>query len=212
MIAVLTSVYNTPAGLLAECWESLAAQTFTQWRWMLVDDGSTDPATIAELDRLAADPLVTLLRLPENRGPGAARNAGLAQIETDLVAVLDSDDLAEPEWLESQADYMEARPEVDVCGCQIAFFRDSTGETFAQSHHPPRVTQGVFAEQARRGFIWFVNNGGTIFRRRKILAVGGYHATLRRGEDGNLWIRAVQANLVIHNQPDVLYRYRRGHQ
>lgn len=207
--AVLTSVYDTPARLLVECWESLAAQTFKDWHWMVADDGSTDPETIAELDRLAGDPRATLLRLPENRGPGAARNAGLAAIRSDLVAVLDSDDLAESNWLESQAEYMDAHPEVDICGCQIAFFRDSTGETFAQSHHPPVVTRDVFDAQAARGFIWFVNNGGTIFRRPKILALNGYHPTLRRGEDGDLWVRAFQAGLVIHNQPNVLYRYRR---
>ena len=61
-------VFDTPAAYLAECWESIRAQTFREWELVLVDDGSRAADTVAEIDRIADDPRVVLIRLPENQG------------------------------------------------------------------------------------------------------------------------------------------------
>jgi cellulose synthase/poly-beta-1,6-N-acetylglucosamine synthase-like glycosyltransferase len=128
------------------------------------------------------------------------------------VAIADSDDLLLPDWLASQVAYMDAHPDVHICGCQLESFSHETGKPRGRTNHPPVVTPEVVQAQADAGQIWFINHGGSIYRRDAVLALGGYNPTLRRGQDFDLWMRAHRAGLVIHNQPDVLYRYRRGHQ
>jgi len=65
-ISILMPVFDTPAEFLAECWESIRAQTFREWELVLIDDGSRSAETIAEIGRIAADPRVVLIRFGEN--------------------------------------------------------------------------------------------------------------------------------------------------
>jgi glycosyltransferase involved in cell wall biosynthesis len=66
---------------------------------VFVDDGSTDGTAAVVTDLAAADARIRLLRLPENRGRGAARAAGLAAATGDLVAFVDADVIIPPDWL-----------------------------------------------------------------------------------------------------------------
>jgi hypothetical protein len=78
-ISILMPVFDTPATYLAECWESIKAQTFREWELVLVDDGSRSAETIAEIDRIAEDPRVVLIRFDENEGIAPALNVGLGR-------------------------------------------------------------------------------------------------------------------------------------
>lgn len=206
-VSVMTIAHNTPPALLRQAWESLCAQTLGDWRLVLVDDGSTRDDTLAELAAIATDPRVLHRRLPENVGQAVARNAALELCQADLVAILDSDDIALPDWLARQVAYMDAHPEVHICGCQIEAFQGKA--ILGRTTHPALITQAVIQAQAAKSFLWFLNNPGVIYRRKAILALGGYNPSLRRGEDFDLWMRAHRAGLVIHNQLDILYYYRR---
>jgi glycosyltransferase involved in cell wall biosynthesis len=95
---------------LDDCIESIRAQTLPAAQIVVVDDGSTDPETIAALDRLEADPDVTVLRQPENLGPSAARNRALAELNTSYVLPLDADDSLLPNALERLVLQLEAAP------------------------------------------------------------------------------------------------------
>jgi hypothetical protein len=96
---------------LDECIDSIKAQTLPPAQVVIVDDGSDDPETIEALERLAADPGVTVLRQPANAGPSAARNRGLEQLETSYVLSLDADDRLLPDALERMLAQLEAAPE-----------------------------------------------------------------------------------------------------
>lgn len=71
---------------------SLRAQTSPRWRAILVDDGSVDGTGTVFADAVAADPRFCLVTHAEPRGLGAARNAGLARVDTEFVGFLDGDD------------------------------------------------------------------------------------------------------------------------
>jgi len=97
LISIITPVFN---GLrwLKRAVDSVRGQSFQQWELLCVDDGSTDgsPATI---ERWAADePRIRLLRTPENRGPGAARNVALRAARGRFVCYLDQDDEYYPHY------------------------------------------------------------------------------------------------------------------
>jgi Glycosyl transferase family 2 len=95
---------------LDECIDSIKAQTLPPARIVIVDDGSDDPETIAALERLDADPDLTVLRQPVNAGPSAARNRGLEQLETSYVLSLDADDRLLPDALERMLAQLQAAP------------------------------------------------------------------------------------------------------
>jgi glycosyltransferase involved in cell wall biosynthesis len=99
---------------LAECVESIKAQTLAPVAIVVVDDGSDDPETVAALARLDDDPAVTVLRQPHNLGPSAARNRALAQLAAEhdpaYVLPLDADDVLLPDALERMVAQLEAAP------------------------------------------------------------------------------------------------------
>lgn len=207
--SILMSVFDTPAAMLREAWESILAQTVRSWEMVVVDDGSRDRDTIAELDRIAADPRVRLIRLAGNGGLAAAHNVGLAACRCELVAVMDSDDVALPDRLQRQLAYLAAHREADIVGGQIEVFEHGTGTIHQVTSHPARVTGSTIDAlvEAGRG-VWLLNHPATIYRRSKILAIGGYPTHLRRTQDLGLWLRAIRHGLVVQNQPDLVVRYR----
>lgn len=80
--------------------DSLRAQTETRWQAILVDDGSVDETATIFADAAASDPRFRLIRNPESRGLGAARNIALDEVDTELVGFLDGDDELTPTALE----------------------------------------------------------------------------------------------------------------
>lgn len=96
-ISIIMPAYNSAATIGAAL-ASVVAQTFTDWEALIVDDGSTDPLASA-LAGFAADPRIRLLRLAQNSGVCAARNAGLDAACGEFVAFLDADDAWLPEKL-----------------------------------------------------------------------------------------------------------------
>jgi glycosyltransferase involved in cell wall biosynthesis len=135
-------VFDTQPAYLAECWESIRAQTFHEWELVLVDDGSRGTKTIAEIDRIAGDPRVVLIRLDENQGIASALNLGLRQCRANLVARMDSDDVMMPTRLERQFTYMQAHSDVTVLGTQIQAIDWETDQPiFEPTNHPEQITK-----------------------------------------------------------------------
>ena len=114
-------VYNG-AALLPETLDSLAAQSFSDFEVIVVDDGSTD-ATCALVDGWA-DPRVRLVRMPVNGGPVLARNRGVAEARGQYIAALDHDDLCHPERFARQVAYLAANPSVVLVGSAAAVLTD----------------------------------------------------------------------------------------
>lgn len=88
------------AAFASSALDSLRSQTETRWRAILVDDGSVDATGMIFSDAAASDPRFTLLRNPESRGLGAARNQGLDLVDTPYLGFLDGDDEFVPTALE----------------------------------------------------------------------------------------------------------------
>lgn len=95
-LSVTTPVYNG-ADLIFRCYENLLQQTFTNWEWVVVDDGSTDGT--AEIVRGIDDSRVRLLSYRKNKGRGHARNLAIKESRGDWIVVWDVDDIHFPERL-----------------------------------------------------------------------------------------------------------------
>jgi hypothetical protein len=112
---VVIPCYNT-AAYVGEAIRSCLNQTVEDLEVIVVDDGSTDASPRIIADAAAQDARVRVVR-QENRGLGAARNAGIAVARGEYIAFLDADDLIEPEKLELQGAVLDARPDVGIVLC-----------------------------------------------------------------------------------------------
>jgi CDP-glycerol glycerophosphotransferase len=90
-ISVVVAFFNNEDDL-ADCLDSIAAQTFTDTEVIMVDDGSTDGSADIARAKAAADPRFTLIK-PEHGGPGGARNRGVERARGEFLAFVDGDDM-----------------------------------------------------------------------------------------------------------------------
>jgi amylovoran biosynthesis glycosyltransferase AmsE len=207
-VSILMPVFDTQPSYLAECWESIRTQTFREWELVLIDDGSRATETIAEIDRIATDPRVVLIRLEENQGVASALNLGLRQCRTNLVARMDSDDRMMPTRLERQFAYMQAHSDVTVLGAQIqAIDWETDRPVFKPTNHPEQITEDYINHQRITSEIFFLNHPSVMLRGNEVIDLGGY-PKYRVAQDLALWLKVLFAGLKIHNLPTVEVHYR----
>lgn len=123
-----------------EALDSLRAQTHPHWTAVLVDDGSTDDTTRLFADAEADDPRFRFVRHDEQRGLGAARNSGLALVETPYTAFLDADDVLRPDALSRLADTLDRTGSAFVVGAYVRLRPDAEGPGYTAGEVQPWVT------------------------------------------------------------------------
>ena len=168
----------------------------------MIDDGSRDEsyARIAAL----GDPRIRLVYQP-NRGPGAARNLGVALARSEFVALQDADDLSLPHRLAAQREALLAHPEWAAVGSGYTWIDEDGREVpWRQPWEgwPPidEIEPWLF------GCPFFPS--ATLLRRDAYLTVGGMERDLRGGEDWNLWLKLLLAGYRLGWHRDVVCRYR----
>jgi len=202
-VSVVLSVYNSEA-YLAEAVDSILQQTFTDFEFIIIDDGSADGSS-AILDRFArSDARIRLIRR-ENRGLTVSLNEGLGLARGDLIARMDADDVAEPERFAKQVGFMRAHPEVSAVGCAVRML-DGAGERGAVLRFP--VDHGRIEARLWRGDGGVICHPALMARRSAMQGIGGYNAEYRTAQDLDLYLRLGEAGR-LSNLDDVLLHYRR---
>lgn len=195
-VTVLMSVYrNTAADELEHALNSIDAQTRPPERVLVVRDGPVK----GDVDKLLAS--VDTVTLPDNRGLGTALREGLAAVDTEFVARLDSDDAAYPERLEKQLTFMAAHPEIAVLGTAMQEF---DGDTLGGVRRLPE-THDAIARYARINSP--MNHPSVLMRTADVRAVGGYQP-MHNMEDYDLWARLIAGGKKLHNLPEPLTYFR----
>ena len=111
-VTVLMPTYNV-APYVEEAIGSVLQQTFSDFELLVADDASTDD-TLARV-RAIEDPRIRIAAFDNNVGLAENLNRGLALINTEYVARMDGDDIAEPYWLEHEVAILDSHPEVGIC-------------------------------------------------------------------------------------------------
>ena len=200
-VSVCMPVYNRER-YVAEAVESILAQTFGDFEFIIIDDGSTDGSR-AILERYAKqDDRIRLISRP-NTGIVGARNEALGLARGELIAVMDSDDVALPERFEVQVAYLREHPEV-VCLGSVVRAIDEAGRFLFEAH--PAMDHEAIQEQALRGFCPLCHVS-MMLRREAVLAVYGYDPELPLAEDHDLILRLGERGKLV-NLPQVLQKFR----
>ena len=133
-ISVITPVYKG-IKFLRGTFASMAAQTFTDWEWILVDDESKDGSG-ALIDELAKEDSRLRVVHRKNGGTSVARNTAMASARGKYLAFLDEDDLYHPRYLETLFNLAEKHG-ADIAGCRKLMFDEDSSPGFPDDGPPP---------------------------------------------------------------------------
>lgn len=121
LISVVMPVYNRER-YLKESIESILNQTFTDFEFIIVDDQSTDSSWQIIQEYAAKDSRIVAIKNTGKKGCYPARNCGHRLAKGKYIAVMDSDDISLPQRLQTQFDFMEQNPDIDICGSWMKSF------------------------------------------------------------------------------------------
>jgi glycosyltransferase involved in cell wall biosynthesis len=198
-LTVIMAVHNGMP-YLPEAVDSVLRQTFTDFRLIVVDDASRDgsAAYLKSLD----DPRLQIIHQPWQGGQGAARNAALAQCDTDLIAFADADDVCCPERFERQVSYLKGHAEIGLLGTRVAYLGRDGRTGFA----PPLAREHAsIRTDLLAGRHALVN--ATLMFRRSVLLQAGVFRIGGAGEDWDFFLRMTEVSKA-ENLQEVLYLYR----
>ena len=203
MFSVLLSVYHKETtSFLRQSLDSIFSQTRLPAEVVLVEDGPLTDELFAAIDEYVKQyDILKVIPLPQNVGLGVALNEGLKYCTYELVARMDTDDIAKPDRFEKQLHVFENNPDVDVCSAWIEEFIDEPNNIVSIKKVPEKHWEIVKYAQKRCP----VNHPVVMFRKSSVQIVGGYkHFPLL--EDYYLWIRLMIDGAKFYNiQESLLY-------
>jgi glycosyltransferase involved in cell wall biosynthesis len=202
-VSVLMPAYNARR-YVGEAIESVLAQTWRDFEFLIIDDGSTDD-TPGILQRYAAGDGRIRVLTRSNAGVGAALNAGLAEARGELVARMDSDDVCLPERFARQVEFLRQEPECVLVGSRVLLIDPEGAPLFGMDDIPTgHEAIDEMLLQAR----WSIVHPAVMMRRDVVRRLGGYDNDLVPVEDHDLFLRLAEVGRLA-NLPDVLLRYRK---
>ena len=204
-ISVVMPTYNTNVSVLREAVDSILAQTFRDFEFLIIDDGSTNES-VAYLNTLA-DPRIRIIRNETNIGVTKSLNIGFREARGKYIARMDSDDISFPERFEKQLAFMESHPDVIVCGSRVKNFTDKL-----LANQRVRVKKEIEDMESYRVRMLFSNPGPNhptaFFNREMLIRYNIYYdEELVYAQDYGMWLTVSQYGRVC-KLPEVLLYYR----
>lgn len=199
-VSVVMSVFNGEA-YLAQAVESILNQTFRDFEFIIIDDGSTDrtPEILAGYAR--RDRRVRVFP-QKNIGRAESLNRGIALSSSPLIARMDADDISEPARLQRQVEFLKGHPDVGLLSC--AFEMISEGGGLLRRVDLPLTDSDIRFHMRRWNAFC---HPAVMMKTDAFFSTSGYRKALLDADDYDLWLRmAEHTNLA--NIDEVLLRYR----
>ena len=196
-VTILMPVYNGEE-FLRETMESVLKQSFADFIFLIINDGSTDETEQIILS--FADSRIHYLKNDTNLGLVKTLNKGIELVETEFLARMDADDLWVETKLEKQIALLDNRPDVGICGTSIRKFGAFEGDFFF-----PVENAGLKA-----GFLFFccMSHPSVVFRMSFLHETGlRYREDYFPAEDYKMWVESLKFTQ-IYNIPEKLVFYR----
>ena len=201
LISVVMPVWNGERHL-REAMDGILQQTFTDFEFIIVDDGSTDDT--ADLIRSYRDVRVRFLRQPHT-GIVKALNWGIAEARSDWVARQDADDISRSDRLALQWQALQKKADTVLCHTRIEMIGESQG--VKKSYTPSSQALMQLQLCCRSPIV----HSTVVFHKPSVQAAGGYRAEERHAEDFGLWGRLIQRGaFLLVRKPLVQFRVHGG--
>jgi len=201
LVSVVMPVYNRQE-YVADAIESILSQTFTDFEFIIVDDGSTDHSLDIIESFVKKDNRIRVVKNNNNIGVAKTRNIGIELAKGKYIAFMDSDDVSHPDRFQRQVSYLENNPEIFVLGTSYAII-NSTGEVISTHQtklSPIEVRWALISKSA-------IVNPSTMSRNEIFKVHGFQHLEMKAASDYDLWNRVCD-KFNIENLPDVLIYFR----
>ncbi|KGP91098.1 hypothetical protein N780_17750 [Pontibacillus chungwhensis BH030062] len=203
-ITVVTAVYNGEE-YLKESIDSILNQTFTEFEYIIVNDGSHDHTKMI-LDKIQ-DSRVKVIHLKNNGGAANALNIGIQEAKGKWIAIQDADDVSVKHRLEKQIDYVRSHPQLVAVGSSIECITgkekmDESSLEWEESFFNNKVNLRV-----DQFFSTPLCHGSGFYLKEAHDAIGGYDPMFKIAYDYDLWTRMFDKGDIL-KIPEVLYKYR----
>lgn len=182
-VSVLMPAYNAQK-YIAIAIKSILEQTFSDFEFIIIDDGSSDETPFIIEEYAKRDSRIVFLQNSQNLKISQALNQGLEIANGEFIARMDADDWSYPERLEVQLDFMMAHPEVVICGANIEVCDQNLNILNSRTY--PRTNSQI------RKRIFKINpfaHSVTFYRTEIAKNAGGYDANFNLAEDYDLYFR-----------------------
>jgi len=200
-VSVLMPVHNAE-GFVAQAVESILGQTFGDFEFIIIDDGSTDGSLTVLRHFEGKDSRVRLISRA-NTGYVVALNEMLPMARGEFLARMDADDIAAPQRIELQVKYLAGHPQCVVVGCRSRLI-DIDGCVIKVLQQP--LTHGAI-EAAMLSGASFMNHPTVVMRASAVRRADGYRVAFEPAEDLDLFLRLGEQG-ELANLPEVLLSYR----
>lgn len=200
LLSVIMSVYNTKELYLREAIESILNQSFKEYQFIIINDGSNDRTTDILKEYQHLDKRVQIINNKKNYGLTISLNIGLVNAKGKYIARMDSDDVSYVDRFEMQYQFMETHPEIDVLGTWV-----KRGNKTSKSNWR--------ADREWRKVSMLFGNAGiyhpTAFIRKSFLDKHGikYDEKMKKAQDYDLWCQCLDCG-TIAVLPKELLMYR----
>lgn len=201
-VSVLTPIYNTNPQYLREMIDSVLAQTFTDFEFLILND-SPDNTEIEDivLEYAKQDDRIKYSKNDKNMGITPSRNKLLKMATGEYVAVFDHDDISVPTRFEKQVAYLDANPYVGVVSGLLQWFGENNDIHYAPEHDSDikmHLTENCYVAHT------------AAMMRKSVLVDNNieYEEKYSPAEDYRLWTRLIDVtNFYNFQEPLVLYRW-----
>lgn len=190
-VTVLMSCYNGQRWL-DEAIESVLRQTFDDFEFIIVDDGSSDASPEIIAHQAARDPRIVVITKP-NSGLADSLNVGLRDARGEWIARIDADDVCEPQRLERQLALAATDSEIVFVGSSLVEIDDCSNPVATYRYPTDHRSLLANLSALRR----FPPHSSALFRASTARSVGGYRVRLKRSQDSDLWLRLSERGLLV---------------
>lgn len=200
-VSVVMSVFNGER-YLAEAVESILDQSFRDFEFIVIDDGSTDGSGRILDSYARRDARIRVFR-QANLGLVDALNRGCELAEGQYIARMDADDISVHDRLSWQVQFMEQHPEVGVVGGAIQRI-DASGKALEIKWYAPddrNIKAALFRSSSE------LAHPAVLLRKKVLLSAGGYRVAFVDAEDYDLWLRISECSQLA-NLDRVVLKYR----
>lgn len=201
-VSIIMGIYNCES-TLEEAINSILNQTFTAWKVIMCDDGSSDNTYMVAKKYADVNPQkFVLIKNDINMGLNYTLNHCLKYADTEYVARMDGDDISMPSRLQREVDFLDSHPEYDIVSTPMIYFDEQGVYRIGKGYGEPQITE--YAKGTP------FNHAPCMVRKRAYSNVNGYAEKKNklRVEDWDLWIRMREKGHRGYMLQEALYKMR----